>query len=99
MLMHTIIVILHVTAMIASMVLMIGAVGVGFAGKKAAVRIAGAGFVSAIVGFISGGILLFGATLSIECALLTAYLVGITLFYHLGFAFGDVENAKLVRNS
>jgi hypothetical protein len=97
--MHIIVVVLHVTAMIASMLLMIAAVGVGFAGKKVATRIAGAGFASAVVGFISGGILLFGATLSLDCALLTAYLVGITLFYHLGFAFGDAENAKLVRNS
>jgi hypothetical protein len=97
--MHIIIVVLHVSAMITSMLLMVGAVGLGFAGKKAATRIATIGFGSAVLGFISGGVLLFGETLSIECAILTAYLLGVTLLYHLGFAFGDAEHAKLVRGS
>ena len=97
--MHILLVIVHVSMMIASMGLMAGALGLGLFGKTVAVRFAGAGFYASILGFISGGILLFGATLSLQCALLTGYLLGMTLLYHLGFGLGDVKNARFVHQT
>jgi hypothetical protein len=88
--MHIILVIIHVSLMISSMVLMASAVGIGLAGKSVAARIASIGYVSTVVGSLSGGILLLSA-------ILTAYLLGITLLYHFGFAFGDATNARLIR--
>lgn len=97
--MHTSIVIVHVTSMILSMGLMVGAIGLGLFGKAIAAKMATIGFAASILGFISGGVLLFGSVLSIECALLTSYLIGVTVLYHLGFAFGDAKNARLIRDT
>jgi len=97
MLMHTTFVIIHISAMIASMVLMVSAVGFGLSGKHIAARIATIGYVTTVGGIAIGGILLLGAPLSIQCALLTAYLLSVTVLYHFGFAFGDAENARLIR--
>ena len=85
--------------MILSMGLMSVAIAMGLFGKAFAARMATFGFVASVTGFISGGVLLFGSVLSIECALLTSYLIGATILYHLGFAFGDATRARLIRNT
>ncbi len=97
--MYTILVIIHVTFMIASMVLMTGAVGMGLLGKDLAARAATTGFGATIIGSISGAVLLFDSVLSIECAMLTAYLISVTLLYRYGFAFGDATRARLIRQA
>lgn len=99
MLMLTILVASHVIAMISSMILMAGAVGLGLSGKRVAALMATIGFYTTVVGFITGGLLLFGSPLSMECVVLTAYLIGATLLYHRGFAFGDASRAALIRQS
>lgn len=94
-----ILVIIHVSAMILSLGLMAGAVALGLFGKSVAARLATGSFFATTVGFASGGILLFHSPLSLECALLTGYLIGVTLLYHFGFAFGDATSARLIRQS
>lgn len=97
MVMHTTLILIHVGTMIASLVLMGSALGLGLFGKSVAVRFAGVGFIASIAGFISGGALLFGATLSLQCGLLASYLVAMTVLYHVGFGFGDIARARFVR--
>ena len=97
--MHSVIVTIHVAAMILSMGLMTGAVAAGLFGKISAARIATVGFGVTIVGLASGGILLFDSILSLQCAMLTLYLVGVTALYRYGFAFGDATRARLIRQA
>jgi len=97
--MHMLLVIIHVVSMIASIGLMTGAVGVGLAGHAVAARLATNGFLTAIVGFASGGLLLIDSVLSLECGLLALYLIGVTVLYHVGFAFGDASRARLIRQA
>lgn len=95
--MHTLLIVTHIGMMVASLLAMAGALSLGFFGKSVAVRFASIGFYASIVGFVSGGALLFGSILSFECALLTAYLLATTILYHVGFGFGDAKYARFVR--
>lgn len=52
--MYGIIVFVHVVAMVSSMALMSGAVGLGFLGKKIALRSATLGAYATVIGTISG---------------------------------------------
>lgn len=97
--MHSLLVTFHVVSMILSMGLMIGAVAAGLSGKTSAARIATAGFSATVIGLVSGSLLLLDSILSIQCAMLTFYLVGVTALYRYGFAFGDVSRARLIRRS
>lgn len=97
--MYETIVILHVSSMIASMALMSGAVGAGLLGKKSAVTVASLGVYSTVVGFMTGVGLLLDAPLSMQCATLTAYLVGVLVLYYVGYGFGDVSKARFVRQT
>lgn len=76
---------------------MSGAVGMGLFGKKVAMRIAAYGMYATTAGAVSGIVLLFDNPLSMQCAVLTAYLVGISALYYVGFGFGVLANARLVR--
>ncbi len=97
--MHTLILITHITMMVSSMALMGSALLFGVVGKKSAARVATAGQVATVIGGIGGGLLLLGAPLSFECALLTAYLLAMTALYVYGFGMGNAQNARLIRQT
>lgn len=95
--MHTLLVATHVVAMISSVALMTIAVGLGLSGKKSSVRIATVGFVASLTGAAMGLMLLLDSVLSFECAMLTLYLAAVVTLYHYGFASGNVNKARIVR--
>jgi len=97
--MHTLLVTLHVIAMIASLALMSSAVLLGLFGKHAAAATATIGMVVTAAGTFAGGLLLLGAPLSIQCALLTGYLAAVSALYVFGFAMGNAKEARLIRSS
>ena len=89
----------HVVAMIASLVLMTLAVAMGLLGKRSAATVANVGVIATFVGGLSGIGLLIDAPLSLQCALLTAYLLAIIALHVFGFAMGDADRARLIRAS
>ncbi len=91
------IIVIHVVAMIASLVLMTLAVAMGLAGKRSAATLANIGIIATFVGGLSGIGLLFDSPLSLKCALLTAYLLAVTALHVFGFAMGDADRARLIR--
>lgn len=95
--MHIYLIMIHVVAMILSMILMTGAIGMGLVGRKSAARMATLGYVTTLVGSAFGAALLLDSVLSVQCAMLTAYLVVATALYRYGFALGNAEKARLVR--
>jgi hypothetical protein len=97
--MHTLFVIIHVASMVTSLGFMATALLMGFFGKKAAATIATFGAVMTASGGISGVFLLLSAPLSMECALLTIYLITMSALYIFGFNMGYAENARFIRNS
>lgn len=97
--MYTTILTVHIISMIASMVVMSGAVIVAILGKKFAVDMASFGMIATFFGSASGIAMLLDAPLSIQCAGLTAYLVAVAAIYHVGFGFGRIEKARFVRQS
>lgn len=97
--MYEITVLLHVGSMVASLALMSGAVGLGLLGKNVAMRAAKFGMYATAIGTMSGIGLLLDNPLSMQCAVLTAYLVGISALYYVGFGFGVLSNARLVRQN
>ena len=97
--MHTLLVIFHVVAMVASVALMSGAIGLGLFGKTAAAKTASIGMIATALGAVSGSVLLFFAPVLSECLTLTAYLAGVTALYILGFGGGFAENARFIKSS
>jgi ABC-type uncharacterized transport system ATPase subunit len=95
--MHTLLVVTHVISMILSMGLMAGAIGLGLFGKNAAAKTATVAYILSVAGFTSGLILLMGAPLTIECALLAGYLAIATVLYRYGFALGNPADARFIR--
>ncbi|MBH2007058.1 hypothetical protein I8H83_00450 [Candidatus Saccharibacteria bacterium] len=95
--MYGIIVFVHVVAMVSSMALMSGAVGLGFLGKKIALRSATLGVYATVIGTISGIGLLLDNPLSLQCVFLTAYVAGVSVLYYFGFGFGVMSDARLIR--
>lgn len=91
--------ILHVVAMMLSLLLMAAAVVMGLAGKALAATLSSAGMVATVVGGFCGGLLLLSAPLPLDCVILSVYLVAMTALYVFGFAMGDAENARLIRSS
>jgi hypothetical protein len=94
----TIVLIMHIVAMMLSLALMAGAVAVGLAGKRFAAQLSSYGMVATVVGGLSGGVLLLAAPLPIQCVELSLYLVAMTALYVFGFAMGDAEEARLIRS-
>ncbi|QHN42757.1 hypothetical protein GII36_02725 [Candidatus Mycosynbacter amalyticus] len=97
--MHTFLVILHVTTMVASMTLMSGAIGLGIFGKRQAVRAASYGMGATLVGFGSGLLLMLAAPLTLKCAMLTSYLLAVSVLYYAGYGAGNVAKARFVRQN
>lgn len=95
--MYTFIVITHVSTMIASMALMSSAIGLGVFGKKAAVNIASAGAGATVIGFVSGLQLMLDSPLTLKCAMLTSYLLAVSVVYWYGYGLGRIERARFVR--
>lgn len=85
--------------MVLSIGLMTSAVGMGLFGKAAAAKVATVGFGATVLGLVSGLLVLFDSILSLQCAMLTVYLVGVTALYRYGFAFGNASRARLIRQS
>lgn len=99
MLMYSILVIAHVTFMIVSLALMVGAIGLGFFGKQVAVKTATVGMVTTVVGVASGFLLLLDSPLSLQCATLSAYLLLSIALYKYGFGLGDAQKARFIKAS
>lgn len=97
--MHTFIVLIHVSMMVGSLVLMSAALGLGIFGKKSAAIIATFGEIVTVLGALSGVVLLLGAPLSLQCALLTAYVVVMTTIYIFGFGMGNADEARFIRSA
>lgn len=97
--MHTFVLITHIITMVASLALMGGALGLGLFGRRSAAATATVGMIVTLIGVLSGGILLLGAPLSIECAILTAYLLAATGLYVFGFGMGQADEARFIRSS
>lgn len=95
--MHTTLLTVHIISMIASMIVMSGAVLVALLGKRVAIEMASVGMVATFLGFASGLAMILDTPLSIQCAGLTAYLLAVTVLYHVGFGFGRIEKARLVK--
>ena len=95
--MYTILLVTHIVMMIASMGLMSGAIVLGLFGKHSAVTTATVGEIATVMGGLTGTLLLLGAPLSIQCALLAAYLIAITALYVFGFGMGHADDARFVR--
>ncbi len=95
--MYTLIVITHITTMIASVAFMLGAVGLGVFGKQLAVKVASVGMGATVVGFATGLLLMIESPLTLKCALLTSYLVAVTAFYWYGYRHRHGNAARFVR--
>ena len=95
--MVTVLILIHVAAMVGSLVVMPAAVGMTFFKRRESVHVATVGMVLTTIGFITGLIMLFDNPLSIQCALLTGYLLAITGLYAWGFGWGSVPKAKLLK--
>ena len=96
--MHTLLVIIHASAMVVSFGLMSGALILGFLGKKIAAFAATLATIGTAIGGVSGVILLLGAPLSWQCATLTAYLIIMSALYIFGFGMGIADDARLIRS-
>lgn len=97
--MYTFLVITHVATMIISMALMSGAIGLGIFGKQLAVKVASVGMGATIVGFATGLLLMLDTPLTLKCAMLTSYLLAVTLVYWYGYGHGRLEHAHFVRQA
>lgn len=97
--MNEMIILIHVGSMITSLLLMSGAVGLGLARKSVAMHAASFGMYATVIGTISGVGLLLDTPLSLQCAMLTAYLIGVSVLYYVGFGFGNMAKARLIRHA
>lgn len=97
--MYTILLVIHILGMIASVGLMSGALLLGVSGNRDAARIASAGMGATVVGGFAGMILLLLAPLTMKCVILTAYLFGVAALYRFGFAMGKADRARLIRRA
>ncbi len=97
--MHTIILIAHIITMVTSVAFMSSAVAMGLLGNRSAITVANLGMAITVVGGLSGVLLMLDSPLSIQCALLAAYLAAVTTLHIFGFAMGDPNGARLIRSS
>lgn len=97
--MHIFLVIIHVIAMMSSLALMSSAILMGLFGKRSAAAVATLAMYFTTAGGLSGAILLLAAPLTVQCALLTAYLVVTTAIYVFGFGTGYADTARFIRRS
>lgn len=95
--MHSFLVLSHVIAMIASLGLMTAALLIGLFGSKVAANFSTISIYATAIGGLSGALLLFDKPLTIQCAILTSYLIVMAAIYAMGFARGDAENARFIR--
>ncbi len=96
--MHTFILVTHILSMSLSLLLMTGAIGMALVGMKSSVKTASIGIVATVSGFVTGGMLLLGSPLTMQCVTLTAYLLVMVGVYRFGFGMGHIENARLVQS-
>lgn len=96
--MHTLILIVHIFSMSASLALIITALILGFLGKHSAMPMATTAAISTVVGGSSGTILLLTSPLSFQCVTLTLYLIAFGLVYKFAFGFGKLQNSRLLQN-
>lgn len=90
---------LHILSMSSSTILMITAVIFGLFGLKAASHIATGGTVATVLGGTTGFMLLFDYPLSVTCALLSMYVLGVAGLYVYGFGAGKSDSSRLIRHS
>lgn len=95
--MYTFLVVTHVTTMIASMAFMSGAIGLGIFGKRIAVKVASVSMGTTLVGFGTGLLLTLDSPLTLKCAMLTSYLLAVSVVYWYGYGLGRIERARFVR--
>lgn len=94
---HILLVVFHVASMVASISLVIAALGMGLRGRASATGMATKGLVMAVAGTASGAILLVASPAALECAILSAYLLATIALYVYGFGAGSADRARLVR--
>lgn len=97
--MYTLLITIHVLAMISSLTLMVGAVVWGLRGRDSAVRLADVGMACTVIGTVTGVALLLFTPLLLQCVILSVYLFGTTIIYAYGFGNGSVANARFVRRT
>ena len=95
--MHFVLLTIHISAMISSLIIMPAAVALALRGTRASVKLATTGIMFTAVGFVSGVVLLLSAPLLAECVILTSYLAAMVAVYALGFAWGNEPKARLLR--
>lgn len=95
--MYSILLTIHITAMISSLIIMPAAVALALRGARMSVKLATTGMTFTGIGFASGVILLLSAPLLSECITLSAYLAAMIAVYAFGFAWGNEPKAKLLR--
>lgn len=96
--MHTVLILTHITCMVASLLLMPTAVALAMRGIRASMTVATNGLLATGIGFITGIILLFDAPLLTECVILTSYLVAVIAIYAFGFGWGVESKARLLKS-
>jgi hypothetical protein len=95
--MHILLVVLHISLMVASLLLMSTAIALALRSVTKSVTIAKVGTATTIFGFIAGVILLLDKPILSECVILTSYLVSVIAVYAVGFGWGKATNARLLK--
>lgn len=97
--MYTLLVVLHITFMVSSLVLMPLAILMAATGKRWSMGAAFFGMMSACFGSVAGTVLLISSPVLSTCVLLTAYTVLMISLYGYGFGWGNEERARLIKNT
>lgn len=97
--MYVMLIVVHVVAMIISLVLMPAAILLALRGVHASLKVATAGIVTTGVGFFAGMLLLLSAPLLSECAILTSYLLAMIAVYAFGFGWGVESRARFLKKA
>jgi hypothetical protein len=96
--MHILLVVLHISLMVASLILMPTAITLALRGLTKSVNVAKIGTATTIAGFVAGVILLLDKPILSECVILTSYLAAVIAVYAVGFGWGKAINARLLKN-
>ncbi len=97
--MHIILIALHVSAMVASLVLVFGAVLLALRGVKQSMHIARSGMITSVFGLVTGVTLLLSSPAPAKCMVLSAYLVVMIVIYRYGFGWGQQSKARLFKST
>lgn len=97
--MHTLLITIHVFAMITSLSVMGSAIITGLSGRAVAAKLASWSMLLTFIGSSTGVVLLLQAPLTMRCALLTVYVIAMASLFVFGFSKGSAEQARFIRRS